>query len=244
VAVLVAAGLYLPRRSKVIAEGKADSVVKTPASNLPSASIDATAARDSIKDTRMNSGSRSAVADAGTTTPSPASPSGPRKAESSVRDGSGTDSIASRSGRSSAKSDLAHLRQKGEVVPAGERDTLSVSAASGQATAMGHDSDPTHSVAIAQAQSDNSKEVEEIERQMDQLASRASSVHDSLENLRRQQAAQGLGLRGDIASTQERMDTYLGKAQAAMRKEDIRGSKKYMELAEPEVEKLEKFLSR
>jgi hypothetical protein len=90
------------------------------------------------------------------------------------------------------------LRQKGEVVPAGERDTLSVSAASGQATAMGHDSDPTHSVAIAQAQSDNSKEVEEIERQMDQLA----------------------------------------------RKEDIRGSKKYMELAEPEVEKLEKFLSR
>ena len=240
VAVLVVAGLYLPRRSKVIAEGKADSVVKTGASNLPSASIDAPAARDSIKDTQMNSGSRSAVAGAGMTTPSPASPSGLRNAESSVR----TDSNASRSGRSSAKSDLVHSRQKGEVVPAGERDTLSVSAASGQATAMGHDSDPTHSVADAQAQSDNSKEVEEIERQMDQLASRASSVHDSLENLRRQQAAQGLGLRGDIASTQERMDTYLGKAQAAMRKEDIRGSKKYMELAEPEIEKLEKFLGR
>ena len=83
-----------------------------------------------------------------------------------------------------------------------------------------------------------------MERQMDQLASRAGSVHDSLENLRRQQAAQGLGLRGDIASTQERMNTYLGKAQAAMRKEDIRGSKKYMELAEPEIEKLEKFLGR
>jgi hypothetical protein len=29
-----------------------------------------------------------------------------------------------------------------------------------------------------------------------------------------------------------------------MRKEDIRGSKKYMDLAEPEIEKLEKFLGR
>jgi len=88
------------------------------------------------------------------------------------------------------------------------------------------------------------KELEEMERQMDQLASRAGSVHDSLENLRRQQAEQGLGLRGDIASTLERMNTYLGKAQAAMRKEDIRGSKEYMDLAEPEIEKLEKFLGR
>jgi serine/threonine-protein kinase len=243
-AVLVAAGLYLPRRSKVIAEGKAGSVVKTGANNLPSASIDAATARDSIKNPQMNSGSPSAVADAGVTTFSPASPSGPRKAESSVRDAGGTNSNASRSDRSSAKADLAHSRQKGEVVPAGEKDTLSVSAASGRGAAMGHDSNPTVSVADTQAQSDNSKEVEEIERQIDQLASRASSVHDSLENLRRQQAAQGLGLRGDIASTEARMDTYLGKAQAAMRKEDISGSKKYMELAEPEIEKLEKFLSR
>jgi serine/threonine-protein kinase len=104
--------------------------------------------------------------------------------------------------------------------------------------------DQTRSVPDTQAPSDSSKEVEEIERQMDQLASRAASVHDSLENLRRQQAAQGLGLRGDIASAQQRMDTYEGRAQAAMQKEDIRGAKKYMELAEPEIEKLEKFLGR
>jgi TolA-binding protein len=130
------------------------------------------------------------------------------------------------------------------VVPAGERDNLSLSSDGGQASAIGHDSNSTRSVADTQAQSDNSKELEKMERQMDQLASRARSVHDSLENLRRQQAEQGLGLRGDIASTLERMNTYLGKAQAAMRKEDIRGSKEYMDLAEPEIEKLEKFLGR
>jgi len=245
VAVLVAAGLYLPRRSKVSAEGKAGSVVKTEASNLPSASSGASSvAKDSIDTTQTNSGSASAVAGAGATTLSAASTPGPTKPNSSVREAAGTDSNASRTDRTSAKTGLPHSRQKGEVVPAGERDNLSLSSDGGQASAIGHDSNSTPSVPDVQAQSDNSKELEEMERQMDQLASRAGSVHDSLETLRRQQAAQGLGLRGDIASTQERMNTYLGKAQAAMRKEDIRGSKKYMDLAEPEIEKLEKFLGR
>ena len=245
VAVLVAAGLYLPRRSKVIAEEKAGSVVKTEASNLPSASSGASnVAKDSIDITQTSSGSASAVAGAGASTLSAASTPGPTKPTASVRAATGSDSNASRTDRTSAKMGLPHSRQKGEVVPAGERDNLSFSSEGGQASAVSHDSNPTSSVADVQAQSDNSKELEEMERQMDQLASRAGSVHDSLENLRRQQAAQGLGLRGDIASTQERMNTYLGKAQAAMRKEDIRGSKKYMELAEPEIEKLEKFLGR
>jgi len=245
VAVLVAAGLYLPRRSKVSAEGKAGSVVKTEAINLPSASSGASSvAKDSIDTTQMNSGSASAVAGAGATALSAASTPGPTKPNSSVREATGTDSNASRTDRTSAKTSLPHFRQKGQVVPAGERDNLSLSSDGGQASAIGHDSNSTRSVADTQAQSDNSKELEEMERQMDQLASRAGSVHDSLENLRRQQAEQGLGLRGDIASTLERMNTYLGKAQAAMRKEDIRGSKEYMDLAEPEIEKLEKFLGR
>jgi eukaryotic-like serine/threonine-protein kinase len=245
VAVLVAAGLYLPRRSKVSAEGKAGSVVKTEASNLPSASSEASSvAKDSIDTTQTNSGPASPVAGAGASTLSAASTPGPTKPNSSVRDATGTDSSASRPDRTSAKTGPPHFRQKGEVVPAGERDNLSLSSDGGQASAIGHDSNSTPSVADVQVQSGNSKELEEMERQMDQLASRAGSVHDSLENLRRQQAAQGLGLRGDIASSQERMNTYLGKAQAAMRKEDIRGSKKYMELAEPEIEKLEKFLGR
>jgi serine/threonine-protein kinase len=237
VTVLVAAGLYPSHRSKVSAEGKAGSVVKTEASNLPSASSGASSiAKDSIDTAQTNSGSASTVGSAGATTLSAARTSGPTKPESSVKD----DSNISRTERNSAKTGLPPFRQKGGVVPAGERDTLSVSSDGRQASAM----DQTRSVPDTQAQSDSSKEVEEIERQMDQLASRAASVHDSLENLRRQQAAQGLGLRGDIASAQERMDTYVAKAQAAMRKEDIRGSKKYMELAESEIEKLEKFLGR
>src|SRR5262249_44370500 len=156
------------------------------------------AARDSINNTQINSGSPSTVADAGATTLSRAGLPESRKTESSestVRGASRTDSNASRIDKSSVKADLAHSHQKGEVVPAGERDPFSVPPDNGRAAAMGHDSNPTSSLADTQAQLDNSKEVEEIEKQMDQLASRASSVHDSLENLRRQQAAQGFGLR-------------------------------------------------
>jgi hypothetical protein len=240
VAVLVAAGLYLPRRNPVIAKGTPGPVAKTDPSNAPSPYVGNFNAKDGIDNSQMNSGSSSAVAGA----TSAGSTQGPTKPEASVRDANGTDSNASRTDRSSAKTVLPHSHQKGELVPAGERDNLSVSSDSGQVSAMGHDPEPTRSIPDTQARSDNSKELEEIERQMDQLASRAGSVHDSLENLRRQQAAQGLGLRGDIASAQQRMDTYVGKAQAAIQKEDIRGSKKYMELAEPEVEKLEKFLGR
>ena len=62
--------------------------------------------------------------------------------------------------------------------------------------------------------------------------------------MRQQQAASGLGLRGDIASAQERMATYMAKAEAALHTNDARSTKKYLDLAEPEVEKLEKFLGR
>jgi eukaryotic-like serine/threonine-protein kinase len=245
VAVLVAAGLYSPRRSKVSAEGNTASAGQVKPANSPSGSASpTTSASDSINNTQMNSASPSQVAGTGTSARTGASPAGRGSPELPVRDASVTDSNVSGTDRSSAQTDLPHSRPKGAVVPAGERDTLSVSSDRGRAVAMRHDSDPGGSGLATQAQAADSKELEDLERQIDQLTSRAGSVHDSLDNLRRQQAAQGLGLRGDIATTQERMDIYLGKAQAAMRKEDAKGSKKYMELAEPEIEKLERFLGR
>jgi eukaryotic-like serine/threonine-protein kinase len=243
VAVLVAAGLYVPRRSKASAGGSTGSVAKTTPANSPSTSI-STSASDSIHNPQMNSGSPSQVAGRGATTRPVASPPGSGNPESPVRDASVPDSNPSRHDKSSPKTDLAQSRPKGSVVPAGQRDTFSVSPDRGRAPAMGHDSNPGGSGVGTQVQSVDPKELEDLERQIDQLASRAGAVHDSLDGLRRQQASQGLSLRGDIASALQRMDNYLGKAQAAMQKEDATASKKYMELAEPEIEKLEKFLGR
>jgi hypothetical protein len=86
--------------------------------------------------------------------------------------------------------------------------------------------------------------MDDLERQMDQLTSRAAAAKDSVENLRRQQSQQGLNLRGDISAAEDRMGTYMGKAQAAFQNQDAKSTKKYLDLAENEVETLEKFLGR
>jgi hypothetical protein len=77
---------------------------------------------------------------------------------------------------------------------------------------------------------------------MDQLSSRAAAVQSSLDNLQREQNVQGIGLRGDMAASQERMNIFMAKAQESMRAGDAKSAKKYMELADGEIEKLEAFL--
>jgi ribosomal protein S20 len=79
---------------------------------------------------------------------------------------------------------------------------------------------------------------------MDQLSGRAAAVSSSLENLQRQQNAQGLSLRGDMAAAQQRMQTYMTKAQSALQAQDVQNARKYLALADAEVERLEKFLGR
>ena len=83
-----------------------------------------------------------------------------------------------------------------------------------------------------------------LDRQADQLSGRETAISASLDTLQRQQNEHGLQLRGDIVAAQSRMRTYLAKAQAALQAQDIRNARKYLELAEPEAEKIEKFLGR
>jgi serine/threonine-protein kinase len=90
----------------------------------------------------------------------------------------------------------------------------------------------------------DSAALEQLEHQMDLLSSRASAVSGSIEKLRSEQNAQGYNLRGDIAAAADRMATYMNKAQQALQNQDAKNTKRYMDLAEPEVEKLEKFLGR
>lgn len=49
-------------------------------------------------------------------------------------------------------------------------------------------------------------------------------------------------LRGDIVAARQRMQAYMGKAQSALQAQDIEGAKKYLELAETGLGKIEKFL--
>jgi len=79
---------------------------------------------------------------------------------------------------------------------------------------------------------------------MDKLSARARAVKDGVENFRREQEKQGLNLRGDISAAEDRMGTYMDKAQAALQSQNAKDARRYMEKAETDVETLEKFLGR
>ena len=87
-------------------------------------------------------------------------------------------------------------------------------------------------------------ELDRIEHEIDQLSARAASVNSSVEGIKRQQEAMGVGLRGDVASHLAGMQVNLAKAQDAIGSGDIERAKRYVGLADRDVEALEKFLGR
>jgi hypothetical protein len=87
----------------------------------------------------------------------------------------------------------------------------------------------------------NAQEMEELNDLHDKLAVRAQTANQSVENLRKQMSASGNNLRSDISASQTRMKMYMDKFDAAMNAGDPVAARKYMGLAEREVDHLEKF---
>jgi hypothetical protein len=104
--------------------------------------------------------------------------------------------------------------------------------------------DTQASQADAQAKADEAAAVEDNEHRYDDIDSRSAAVSQSLDNIQRQQAAAGYGLRGDIVAAQQHMRTDIAKAQSAMQKHDTQGAKKYLDMAEAELTTIEKFLGK
>ncbi len=106
---------------------------------------------------------------------------------------------------------------------------------------------PSQATQATQAPAENAaaaKQLEELEDRMTPLAGRASAVKDSVEHLRQQQERAGFSIRQDISASLSSMDQYMGKADAALNSRNPEAAKKYMDLAEREIEKLEKFFGR
>ena len=83
-----------------------------------------------------------------------------------------------------------------------------------------------------------------LEEEIDQLAARAVAINRSLDNLQREQARQGLGLRGDIAARQQSMNTNLNRAEEALAQRNAARAQRLKAQAEADLEALEKFLGR
>jgi len=96
----------------------------------------------------------------------------------------------------------------------------------------------------ASGDASSAKELEELEDRMTPLEGRANAVKDSVQHLRQQQESAGFSLRHDISASESNMEMYMGKAEAALNSRNPTAAKKYMDLAEREIENLEKFFGR
>jgi serine/threonine-protein kinase len=87
-------------------------------------------------------------------------------------------------------------------------------------------------------------DIDQLETEIDQLLVRAGGVERGLNTLQQQQAAQGVGLRGDMVVRQESMKLNLSMAQQAVERRDTARAQRFKALAERDVEALERFLGR
>jgi hypothetical protein len=226
VGVLFAAGFYLPRRLKAHAgEGKAAFPAK------PSATGQATSQP-------TGSPAASSAASPSAAPPSSAGGAAAQSSQTSVPEKSGAAAADASSGSATSHTDAAgnikHSSNSSHETPANaEQRRAAAERAQAQAEA--------DAAAAAQAQA-AAADLKEAEAQEDQLNGRAASVSQSLDNLKSRQSAQGYGLRGDVVSAEQRMQSYMSKAQAALQRQDGPSAKKFFEQADREISFLEKFL--
>ena len=251
VAVLFAAGLYLPGHLKTLAgAGKnslpprqsqpADSSASTPAPTAPSAPSDSTATPTSAT---PNPPDPSSATPAGTTGAS-ATASGaqsPQAGQSSPDASSATSTPAS-----DATSSIPPAASSSSGGQPPKKPSSSKSRKNAQTASQSQDVVPPTSSGSAgqasQAQAEAAAQAEEVERKYDEVDSRSTAASQTLDNLKRQQAASGYGLRSDIVSAEQRMKTDLNKAQYYMQKQDSKNAKKYLDMADAELQTIEKFL--
>lgn len=263
---LTAAAFYLPRRLKTQAaqQSTASSDSNSRASNsTPDSSSggNATQPAPAAPDSASNASSSAPANNAsGQNSSSPAATtasSKPANSQAAPASGPATNqphiNIPPRAGaQQTASTDsnaaVAHINvpPRGGSTSAAQTSTSSATPATAQnqtaAPSQASTPETTNASSGPKAASVDAPQLQETETEVDQLSSRASAVSTSLDGLRKQQAAQGLNLRGDVTAAEQRMQTNLSKAQAAIQAQDATQAKHYLDLAEPDVEKLEKFL--
>jgi serine/threonine protein kinase len=223
VGVLFAAGFYLPRRLKIHAgEGKAAIPAKPGAGGQlisqpspPASSVPAPSATPT-------SPANGATAQSSQTSV-PEKTAGPAADASSGPTASSINAAGTSKHSSNASGTAPNAEQRRAAAERGQAQAEAAAAEAARAEAAAAD-------------------LKEAEVQEDQLNGRAASVSQSLDNLKGQQSAQGYGLRGDVVSAEQRMQSYMSKAQAALQRQDGPSAKKFFEQAEREITFIEKFL--
>ena len=228
VGVLIAAGVYIPRRMGTHAD--------------PSKAV-----------FTANSGSTASNAATPTPgTPAPAdtktTPDAPvvslQSDQGSLQVGSdGNVSMTSPKGSIQVDANTGSVKMSGKVGSLGGLPPRAASAAVANGNPKPfHDGAAQQDVAPAPPPGPSPEELAKLEDEADKLNVRAAAASQSVDTLRKQQVAAGYNLRADIASAQERMQLYLSKGDVALKANDAANAQKYFDLADKELDKIEKFL--
>jgi serine/threonine-protein kinase len=88
------------------------------------------------------------------------------------------------------------------------------------------------------------QEIRKAHDELMNLDTRAEVARSGVQQIRSQQQAQGLDIRGDILAAMSRMNTALQQANRALEQRDLQTAEDYMRRADREAAILEKFLGR
>ena len=228
-AVLVVAGIYVPRSSWTHAKSPdanaptqtpmADTATPSPAASSPAPSSPGTdmaspAAAPIIAPADSSAGARSSTAP-------PAPPATPNASADNAN------SMQPQAPPPMVKSSMAHHARK-----LAAQNGMAGDAASSQGGGE----------TAGSPSADTSAELDELEKTVDQLSNRAAAVNSGLDRLQQQQAASGYGLRSDMVERQASLKSNLYKAEEALQHHDVARAKKYADLAEGDAGVLERFL--
>ena len=221
VGVIIAAGMYIPRHLGTHADPNKSA--------FPANSSSATTA--STRDTNSPSNKPDAKNAAG----SPSDTVNIQTGQGSMKvDTNGNVSIQSPNGSMQVDADTGSVKVSGKN---GEK----LSVRGGNPTPSRVEPPPPPDLPAA-APGPSPEEIAKAEDDADKLNVRAVTVQHSIETLRKQQQAAGYNLRADISASQDRMQAYLAKGNAALQAHDLKAAQKYFDMADTELVKLEKFL--
>jgi eukaryotic-like serine/threonine-protein kinase len=99
-------------------------------------------------------------------------------------------------------------------------------------------------IAAPQANVPTRAEMQQAREQNVMLGTRAGALRGTLQAMQRSQQSSGLNLRADMQEAASLMSSYLDGANAAIAANDLPSAKSFMDKAERQIEKLEKFLGR
>jgi serine/threonine-protein kinase len=240
-AIIVLAATQLPRIMKIHASSNQTAQVTTPPapnSGAPDTSTTSTSAQGST-------GAASSPTVSASPTPTTTVPNG-APAEGNVSPPPADSGASAKPSRVPSTGNPG--TQSGQTAPIPNKSPMDQAVSPRSAAGVGQIASPPaagEAAPIAQPPAQNNaataQELEELGDLHAKLAARAQAENESVEHLRKQMAAGGNNLRSDISSSQTRMKMFMDKFDAAMNAGDPVAAKKYMQLAEHEVEVLEKF---